>query len=136
MDDVISEAKATGEFEGSVEDIRATSIELASVPETLIADTSSGALTKLATFLIDRGCSLPSAAQMCLGMIGQTGNDPIEFNADVAKSGFYVSRYRIMGRFLVTFAKRKIRLTEDEADENRIDYDPLGLMVLTRPNTG
>jgi len=137
MDDVIAEAKATGEFEGSVEDIRATTIELSSQPETLIADASSGAPTKLATFLIDRGCSLLWVAQMCLDMIpvDQEDNKPIESDDNVAKSGFYMSRHRIMGRFLVTFAKRKIQLTEDDED-NRIDCDPLGLMVLTRPNTG
>jgi len=140
MDDVISEAKATGEFEGSVEDIRATKIELSSLPETLTVDGSSGALTKLATFLIDRGCSLLGVSQLCLDMIpvDRAEEKHIEHDDNVAKSGFYASRRRIMGRFLVTFARRKVQLAKDDIEDgnNRNDLDPLGLMVLTRPNTG
>ena len=140
MDDVIAEAKATGEFEGSVEEIRATSIELSSLPKTITSDSSSGALTNLATFKVDRGCSLSNAAQMCLDMIPMDHPEDkhIEPSTDVARSGFYISKNRIQGRFLVLFAKRKVQLTEDDESDsaNRIDYDPLGLMVLTRPNTG
>mmetsp|Transcript_31465 Transcript_31465/g.46405 ORF Transcript_31465/g.46405 Transcript_31465/m.46405 type:complete len:1291 (+) Transcript_31465:79-3951(+) len=140
MDDVIAEAKTTGEFEGSVEDIRATTIELTCSPENLITDASSGAHTKLATFLVDRGCSLQRVTQTFLDMIpiDQDDDEVIEGDDYVAKSGFYISRHRIMGRYLVLFAKRKVQLTdeEDTEKENRIDSDPLGLMVLTRPNTG
>jgi len=98
-------------------------------------------LTKLATFSVDRGCSFLNAAKMCLDMIppkDYSNNEEMESNKSVSKSGFYVSRNRILGRFLVLFAKRKVPLMEntEEDNGNMIDYDPLGLMVLTRPNTG
>ena len=149
MDDVIAAAKSSGEFEGSVEDIRATSVELASAPETITTDSASGAMTMLATFNVDRGCSLDHVGKMCSEVFPE-GNasskesddddseDLLEPNTSVAKSGFYMTKRQIMGRTLVLFAKRKIQWTkEDEEDiANRIDYDPLGLMILTRPNTG
>jgi hypothetical protein len=139
LDDVIDEAKATGEFEGSVEQIQATSIKLASQPEVITCDKSSGALTKLMIFNVDRGCSFSNVCEMCLEMILNCNfkDHHIELSTSVARSGFYVSRRPIMGRWLVLFAKRKVKLTSDENDiENRIDYDPRGLMVVTRPNTG
>jgi hypothetical protein len=138
MDDVIAEAKATGEFEGSVEEIRATSIELSSPLETVITDASSGAPTQLARFQIDRGCSLTTIAQMCLDMtpINQLQDTQIEYDDSVASTGLYISRHRIMGRFLVTFAKRKFQVLDKNEDDNRMFCDPAGLMVLTRPNTG
>lgn len=138
MDDVISEAKATGEFQGSVEEIRATSIELSCPPEIIFSESSR--ITKLATLSVDRGCSFSLIAQMCRNLIPATylEDKEIEPVTLVARSGFYVSKRQIMGRTLVVFARRKVQLTEDdEANSgNRIDSDPLGLMVLTRPNTG
>lgn len=139
MDDVISEAKATGEYEGSVEDVHATTIELHCKPEEITVDSASGAKTKLTTFTVDRGVSFSQAVRMCLDCAPPNSklNGEIEANDSVARTGFYVSKRKIMGRTLVLFAKRKIEVTEDdENDSNRIDYDPMGLMVVTRPNTG
>ena len=139
MDDIIAEAKSTGEFEGSVEDIRATSIEQASAPETIASDLSSGALTKLVTFNIDRGCSLSRLSMLCLDLIPKSYSSVLEPTLSVAKSGLYMSKRKFAGRTLVLFARRKVQLstTEDEVDDaNLIDYDPMKLMVLTRPNTG
>jgi hypothetical protein len=141
MDDVVNEAKATGEFEGSVEDIRATSIELSSEPESITTDVSSGAPTNLAIFNVDRGCSLAKASEYCHDMIpaDHPDDEAIEVQSRrVARSGFYMSKRQIMGRTLVLFAVRRVQMSQSEKEDaaNRIDYDPLGLMVLTRPNTG
>ncbi len=139
MEDVISEAKVTGEFQESVEDIRATSIELSSEPEVLTVDKSCGAVTKLAIFNVDRGCSFSSVCSTCLDLISPffAKEKPVEVNNSVALSGFYLSNREIMGRKLVLFARRKIQVSSDETEnENMIDFDPRGLMVLTRPNTG
>jgi len=139
MEDVIGEAKATGEFEGSVEDVRATSIKLLSPLETVTSDTSSGALTNLAIFKVDRGCSFSAAVRMCVDMVPpdrEGGVDIEPMSSIVARSGFYMSRGRIAGRFLVLFAKRKSRPPDDDDEHDPGQLDPLGLMVLTRPNTG
>ena len=152
MDDVISEAKSTGEYEGSVEDIRATSIELASQPEQITTDVSSGAPTKLAVFNVDRGCSIEKVCKTCQDMIPQkyiccsSGNDDddketmIEAHDNaVARSGFYRIKNPIIGRTLVLFATRRVQLSERDYSEdasNRLDFDPSGMMILTRPNTG
>ena len=140
LDDIISTAKATGEFVGSVEDVTATSIKLAST-ETISLDSSSGASTELCIFHLDRGCSLESIASRIIELIpkelplDQTveAGDP-----ELAKTGIYISKKRIMGSFLVLFAERRYKLTVEEevSTNNRMDYDPLGLMVVTRPNTG
>ena len=135
----MSEAKATGEFEGCVEDIRATSIELAMPPETIAKDPSSGALTKLMTFNVDRGCSYQQLSEFIYQMIQTNASTTLEPSTSVAKSGIYISKRKIAGRSLVLFAKRKVELkaSDDERNDlNLIDYDPLGLMILTRPNTG
>ena len=139
MDDVITEAKATGEFEGSVEDVRATSIEYSSTPETITSDLSSGALTKLAKFNIDRGCSLSRLTNLILDLVPSSHSTLLEPTSSVAKSGIYISKRQFAGRTLVLFARRKVQLsTSDDEIEgtNLIDYDPMGLMILTRPNTG
>lgn len=141
LDDILSEAKTTGEFEGSVEDVRATNIELSAKPEQISSDHASGAFTTLAIFHIDRGCSFGNVAQTALFMIPDTTTSKdvdTEGGTSIARSGFYISKNRIIGRFLVLFAERKFRLSpEEDSDATiRMDYDPLGLMVLTRPNTG
>ncbi|KAL7444868.1 hypothetical protein ACHAXM_009693 [Skeletonema potamos] len=142
LDDVISDAKATGEFEGSVEDIKATSIELKS--ELIIAtDSSCGAKTELTRLIIDRGVSFNFIVETIAAGSKQNGDAKfaVEEDADAmerkeshrkyAKSGFYLSKRKIAGRHLVLFAQQKV---SDEVD-NDFD-DPLGLMVITRPNTG
>mmetsp|Transcript_6573 Transcript_6573/g.11997 ORF Transcript_6573/g.11997 Transcript_6573/m.11997 type:complete len:125 (+) Transcript_6573:1-375(+) len=58
-----------------------------------------------------------------------------EENSFHAVSGFYLSKRKIAGRYLVMFAKRKIDI--DEIGEQFASVvDPLGLMVISRPNTG
>jgi len=140
MDDIIAEAKATGEYEASVEQVRATSIELSTTPQIIAHDKSNtGAPTKLMTFNVDRGVSCADICKIVYDIISQFSREnQVEVQTSVALSGFYVSKRLIMGRTLILFAKRKVHLTpDDELDTaNRIDYDPRGLMVLTRPNTG
>ena len=57
LDDVVTDAKATGEFEGSVEDVKATSITMKEAPTKIAADKSSGAATMLTKITLDRGIS-------------------------------------------------------------------------------
>jgi hypothetical protein len=57
LDDVVADAKATGEFEGSVEDVRATHIELDGTPKKLAVDKRSGAPTFFTQLSLDRGIS-------------------------------------------------------------------------------
>jgi len=144
LDDVITDAKATGEFEGSVEDIKATSIELKS-EQVIATDSSCGAKTELTRLIIDRGVSFnfiveTIAADAKLKCGGEVTS---EKDADVteakeslrkrAKSGLYISRRKIAGRRLVMFAQQKV---SNEGSDSNIDDDPRGLMVITRPNTG
>jgi len=142
LDDVITDAKATGEFEGSVEDIKATSIELKS--EQIIAtDSSCGAKTELTRLIIDRGVSFNFIVDTIAADNKQNGDVEMAAEKDTdaterkeshrkqAKSGFYLSKRKIAGRHLVLFAQQKV---SDEVDS---DFDdPLGLMVITRPNSG
>ena len=60
------EAKSTGEFEGGVEDIKATNIEIKGKPEVLAVDQSSGTLTYLTRLALDRGILLSSVCGMAL----------------------------------------------------------------------
>ena len=142
LDDVITDAKATGEFEGSVEDIKATSIKLKS--EQIIAtDSSCGAKTELTRLIIDRGVSFNFIVETIAADDNRNGDAEMaaEKNTDAteskerhrkqAKSGFYLSKRKIAGRHLVMYAQQKV------SDEVDTDFDdPLGLMVITRPNTG
>eukprot|EP00957_Ditylum_brightwellii_P173364 13199394-Ditylum_brightwellii.AAC.1 len=51
---------------------------------------------------------------------------------DCAKTGFYISKRKIAGRILIMYAKRKVNLSKD----SQLHLDPLGLMIITCPNTG
>jgi hypothetical protein len=57
-------------------------------------------------------------------------------NRRIAESGFYISKNSIRGRHLVLFAKRKFDPSAFKTEEERAAVDPLGLMQVTRPNTG
>jgi hypothetical protein len=146
LDDVIADAKATGEWEGSVEDIKATSITLKS-EEVIATDSSCNASTELTRLIIDRGVSYNAIVEIITADNGKQSDDTNmaaekdEASADntereeshrkQAKSGFYISKRKIAGRRLVMYAQQKV------ADEVGSDHDdPLGLMVITRPNTG
>ena len=129
LDDVVAEAKATGAFEGSVEDIRATRIDLDGIPEKLATDKRSGAETKLIRLILDRGVSLKA---MLAQSLHDAGIDADDERSRVAKSGFYLSKRLVAGRQLILYAKRKV----DPTDRGEYKPDPLGLMVVTRPNTG
>ena len=179
LEDVIQEAKMTGEYESSAEDIKATSIEISN-EQILTVDPSSGSETKLITLLLDRGISFQAACGMALESAPDKESDkksPAENTADnsakeeekqtqvsevsteeevpsaeeeqemlrttlrrvqhvVADPGFYVSRNRIAGRNLVLFAKRKFDPSSFKTEEEAAEFDPLGLMAITRPNTG
>lgn len=144
LDDVITDAKATGEFEGSVEDIKATSIELKS-EQVIATDSSCGAKTELTRLTIDRGVSFnfiveSIAADSKLGsgveVASENGADVTETKESQrkrAKSGLYISRRKIAGRHLVMFAQQKV---SNESSDSNLNDDPRGLMVITRPNTG
>ncbi|KAL9178650.1 hypothetical protein ACHAXT_001988 [Thalassiosira profunda] len=142
LDDVITDAKATGEFEGSVEDIRATRIAMKGEPEIIATDTSCGAKTELTKLIIDRGISFDSVVQAIVEE-GEEGEDAKDVENEAmsdedeeeeqCKSGFYISRRKIAGRHLIAFAQRKVEM-EDVVDRDFID--PLHLMIITRPNTG
>lgn len=146
LDDVIADAKATGEWEGSVEDIKATSITLKS-EEVIATDSSCNASTELTRLIIDRGVSYNAIVEIITADNDKQSDDTNmaaekdEASADnteregshrkQAKSGFYISKRKIAGRRLVMYAQQKV------ADEVGSDHDdPLGLMVITRPNTG
>jgi len=146
FDDVIAEAKSTGEFEGGVEDIKATNIEIKGKPEVLAVDQSSGTQTYLNRLVLDRGISLSSVCGMAMAssetMLEASANvDSVDCNNDgskerIAETGFYSSRNPVSGRHLILFAKRKVAVESFKTLEDAIDYDPFGLMVITRPNTG
>ena len=153
LDDVVADAKATGEFEGSVEDIRATRVTLKGRPEVIATDQSCGAITTFTCLVIDRGISFDSIVQTIINVnergpgeksndddkVEEKGNEGDEDDDDddeeeeQCKSGFYISRRKIAGRFLVMFAQRKV---EKEVGIDSDFIDPLNLMVISRPNTG
>ncbi|KAL3940125.1 MAG: hypothetical protein SGBAC_005264 [Bacillariaceae sp.] len=164
LDDVISEAKLTGEFEGSAEDIKATTIEIAE--ERVVAiDPSCGAETKLITLILDRGIPFDAVCEMAKEEavkirdsveakkeekteednahdVDEENNDKDEWLSTrldddrICEAGFYFSKKRIAGRHLVIFAKPKFPSTSFGSEAEAIDVDPLGLMIITRPNTG
>lgn len=146
LDDVITDAKATGEFEGSVEDIKAARVMLKGAPEVIATDASCGAKTQLTKLVLDRGISFNSVVQTIIDGDESEGSEkPKEDNHNAmsdeetdekeehCKSGFYMSRRKIAGRRLIMFAQRKVE-KEDDIDTDFID--PLNLMIITRPNTG
>jgi hypothetical protein len=199
LSQVIKEAKSSGEFEGTAEDITATTIEIGEERD-LAVDPSSGAQTKLTTLVLDRGISFDSVCTLAMeetkkmfsaddnaaaveqdnqkesnSNITRTdeeneddfivldddddddddddGIDDFIVDDDideddvwmsrstkrkrlVAEAGFYISKKQIAGRHLVLFAKRKFDRSSFNSDEEDAAFDPLGLMQLTRPNTG
>lgn len=141
LDDVVSDAKATGEFEGSVEDIRGR-VTLKGNLEVIATDTSSAATTELTRLVLDRGVSFDSMIQTIIeeqseneGVKGDLvmSNEESDDEEQQCKTGFYLSKRKIAGRFLVMFAQRKNE-QEDAIESDLID--PLKLMIITRPNTG
>jgi len=140
LDDVIADAKATGEFEGSVEEIRASRVTLKGVPEVIAIDTSCGAVTTFTRLVVDRGICFDKIIQTIVnddesGRLNKSKTTSICAISDKddkqCKSGFYISRRMIAGRHLIMFAQRKVA-KDDVADF----IDPLNLMIISRPNTG
>lgn len=145
LDDVITDAKATGEFEGSVEDIRASNVTMKNNPEVIAVDTSCGASTELTRLILDRGVSFDKMVQTIIQETpaketSEADNAMAEEESDddndegLCKSGFYISRRKIAGRHLVMFAQRKNE-KEDSGSSDFIDL-ARNLMIITRPNTG
>ena len=62
---VINTAKTSGEFEGTAEDISATTIEIGNEVD-LADDPSSGAQTKLTTLILDRGIAFRSVRALAM----------------------------------------------------------------------
>jgi len=138
LDDVVTDAKATGEFEGSVEDVKATSITMKEAPTKIAADKSSGAATMLTKITLDRGISFEQVVGSILDEKKDSDladSEDSDMNQFVADSGFYLSKRKIAGRKLVMFAKRKID-QDDIGEDFASVVDPLGLMIISRPNTG
>ena len=149
LDDVIADAKISGEWEGSVEDVKATSISVKGTPKVIATDASCGADTTLTMIELDRGVSFGQIVETILEDVGddekseETSNGENEDEDEdsdgqydpyaPAESGFYRSRRKIAGRHLILFAQRKVVDVED-VDSDFID--PLGSMIVTRPNTG
>ena len=144
LEDIVSEAKLTGEFDGSAEEIKATSMEI-SDEQVLTIDPSCGAETKLTTLLLDRGISFETVCEMATAealpkkrkedawMSTAKVGKPVH---NLAESGFYISRNKIAGRHLILFAQGKFKTSSFENEDEAANFDPLGLMVITRPNTG
>lgn len=139
LDDVVTDAKATGEFEGSVEDVKATTISMEEAPQQIASDKSSGASTMLTKITLDRGISFEQVIGSILEEEKESGatdtNDGDDSNQFVAETGFFLSKRKIAGRKLVMFAKRKID-QDDISEEFASVVDPLGLMIISRPNSG
>jgi hypothetical protein len=68
--------------------------------------------------------------------LADKGNQDHVKTARVAESGFYVSKRAIAGRQLVLYAHRKVEPTNETPGKNNTVHDPLGLMIIARPNTG
>lgn len=143
LDDVITDAKATGEFEGSVEDIRASRVTLKGKPEVIATDSSCAATTELSRLILDRGVSFDKMVQTIIedSPVSEKTDDSNVMVADESeneeehcKSGFYLSRRKIAGRYLIMFAQRKNE-KEDNGSSDFIDLAQ-NLMIITRPNTG
>uniref|UniRef100_A0A6V2EFM3 Strawberry notch helicase C domain-containing protein n=2 Tax=Ditylum brightwellii TaxID=49249 RepID=A0A6V2EFM3_9STRA len=143
LDDVIADAKATGEFEGSVEDVKATNIALQGSPEIIATDGDGSQPTMLTKIKLDRGISFDDMVKTMIRDEAANAKDHKNKNAleeedgnvksiQCAKTGFYISKRKIAGRFLIMYAKRKVNLSKD----SQLHLDPLGLMIITRPNTG
>ena len=156
LDDVIADAKVSGEWEGSVEDVKATSISIKGTPKVIANDASCGADTTLTMIELDRGVSFGQIIETVLeqveGNVEDAGKSQENSNEEdkgeeeedddsdeqydayaPAESGFYRSRRKIAGRHLILYAQRKV-VDADDVDSDFID--PLGSMIVTRPNTG
>eukprot|EP00533_Pseudo-nitzschia_delicatissima_P000213 CAMPEP_0116103940 /NCGR_PEP_ID=MMETSP0327-20121206/14173_1 /TAXON_ID=44447 /ORGANISM="Pseudo-nitzschia delicatissima, Strain B596" /LENGTH=999 /DNA_ID=CAMNT_0003596125 /DNA_START=63 /DNA_END=3062 /DNA_ORIENTATION=- len=145
---VMNIAKTSGEFEGTAEDLAATSIEIDHETD-LGIDPSSGAKTKLTNLVLDRGIPFKTVRALAMDESEKTsfsvaGDDGCEDGTKfedfddgrIAESGFYLSKNKIGGRHLILFGKRKFDPSKFKTDDERFAVDPLGLMQITRPNTG
>ena len=143
LENIVSSAKATGEYEASVEDVRATTVEIDGDPEVIAVDRSSGAKTEFTKIVLDRGVSLLAIVKEILL---NSGNCPPIFSlptplsplpaltkdsqiteTQTVDSGFYVSKRKIAGRELILYATKKSVSTKFDSAES---------MIITRPNTG
>ncbi|OEU05850.1 hypothetical protein FRACYDRAFT_257886 [Fragilariopsis cylindrus CCMP1102] len=149
LSQVIKEVKSSGEFEGTAEDITATTIKIGEERD-LAVDPSSGAQTKLTTLVLDRGISFDSVCTLAMeetkklfladdNLRAVDQDSQKEINSSVTRTGEeneddFIKQ--IAGRHLVLFARRKFDRSSFNSDEEDAAFDPLGLMQLTRPNTG
>ena len=163
---VIKTAKTSGEFEGTAEDVTATDIEIGQEIDLAIDPSSGAQtkLTTLVLdrgipFDTVRALAMDEAQKLqsdsdsenriddenkaSIDINDEKNNDTLfidEYDDNgiekIAESGFYISKNRIRGRHLILFAKRKFDPSSFKTDEERNAVDPLGLMQITRPNTG
>lgn len=141
LDDVIADAKATGEFEGSMEEIRALYVTLKGFPEVIAHDTSCGAMTTFTRLVVDRGISFDKIVHtivdddesLRMSNAKSFGRGTMSSDEKQCKSGFYISRRLIAGCHLIIFAQRKV-IKDIGKDTDFLD--PLKLMIIYQPNTG
>lgn len=159
LDDVITSAKSSGEFEGTAEDITATIIKIRKeIP--LAVDPASGAQTKLEMLSLDRGISIETVAGMAVeaalkhaekkrATLTDKDDTPEDARDEdsywssksskedkIAPQGFYLSRNKIAGRHYILFARHKFPRSDFATRSEAVEFDPLGSMVIGRPNTG
>eukprot|EP00752_Nemacystus_decipiens_P009068 g8096.t1 len=127
LEAVLSEARAAGVYDEGVADLRASSVTLKSPPEDVARDPVTGAVTKLAQVVLDRGVSWEQALSK-RGEAAEAGMDEGVTSASGSKppkgTGFYRSRHTD-----ITTQRKLVLLAVRKAKHNR-------LMVITRPNTG
>jgi len=145
--DVIQDAKATGEYEGTAEDINAEEIKISEELD-LAVDPSSGGHTKLTTLALDRGISFPTVCSMAAENISKESTVFVEEDIErmkatrgskkdnIAPEGFYLSRNKIVGRHFILYAKHKFDRAVFKTSTETAEFDPLGRMSIIRPNTG
>jgi hypothetical protein len=59
-----------------------------------------------------------------------------QFRRKIAKPGFYISKKKFAGRFHILFAKEKFPTRSFKDETEAAQFDSIGWMTVTRPNTG
>ena len=161
LKEVVSEARKSGWYEGCVEDLTARRVKMESTQQVAV-DASSGAETWYSVYVLDRGWKLEDVVDEMKGgeqedeEIGEDDGEEVKGKEKVIEnekemergdeeeilqeglgrryldrsrpcpSGFYISKRAIAGSHLPIYAARKFPSRKD----------PLGIMVIYRPNTG
>ncbi|KAG7349049.1 RNA methylase [Nitzschia inconspicua] len=114
LDDVIKEAKTTGEYEGTAEDITATHVEVGE-EEVLAIDPSSGVPTKMTTLLLDRGISFELACKKALQEAGKMKDDSEQISESATTDRVQMSSKDDLDGFIVD----DVEGSDESEDESR-----------------